>query len=158
MITLRDPLAKSKRVSPITAREENGCYICTSHKPKVDGRYYDIKRDGKNMLLHRYIFETYHGPILEGMIIRHKCDNVLCINPDHLELGTLSDNVQDALERERFSTADKHYLSITGEQITKVNSMLAKGYTQMAIAKELGIAQGTVSHIKSGKHWSVTLV
>lgn len=57
----------------------------------------------KRQLAWRYVWESIHGPIPAGMIIRHKCDNgkvpVQCVNPDHLELGTQADNCGDMRRR-----------------------------------------------------------
>ena len=54
-----------------------------------------------NARVHRLMFERYFGSIPDGMVIRHKCDNPPCSNPDHLELGTQNDNVQDMKDRGR---------------------------------------------------------
>lgn len=36
-----------------------------------------------------------HGPIPDGLVIMHTCDNPPCINPDHLALGTQASNLTD---------------------------------------------------------------
>lgn len=59
------------------------------------------RRDLSDARVHRLMFERYYGPIPDGMVIRHKCDNPPCSNPDHLELGTQNDNVQDMKDRGR---------------------------------------------------------
>lgn len=51
--------------------------------------------------VHRLMFERYFGPIPDGMIVRHKCDNPPCSNPDHLELGTMAENSRDMIDRGR---------------------------------------------------------
>lgn len=43
----------------------------------------------------------HHGDIPDGMVVRHKCDNPSCTNPDHLELGTRRQNVMDKIKRGR---------------------------------------------------------
>jgi hypothetical protein len=85
---------------------EKGCFECTSHKAnrthKGSGyKSIRIRKNGVLVYLHRFIFEEMHGPIPEGLIIRHKCDNGFCINPEHMELGTQKDNVHDMLKRGR---------------------------------------------------------
>jgi hypothetical protein len=50
---------------------------------------------------HRVAYELWKGPIPEGYLIRHTCDNRKCVNPDHLIIGTNQDNANDRVERGR---------------------------------------------------------
>jgi len=50
---------------------------------------------------HRVSWEIHNGPIPEGMSVLHKCDNTICTNPEHLYLGTQTQNMQDAWDRGR---------------------------------------------------------
>lgn len=79
--------------------------VCWPWIGYIGGRENDprgtFKLDGRRQLAHRVVFEICNGPIPEGLIVRHKCDNTICCNPLHLELGTRSDNENDKYDRDR---------------------------------------------------------
>lgn len=57
----------------------------------------------RNIRAHRFSWEMANGqPIPKGMIVRHLCDNPICVNPKHLLLGTHAENTMDAIVRGRF--------------------------------------------------------
>lgn len=56
---------------------------------------------GKRLSVHRVAWELFRGPIPPGMNVCHHCDVPLCGNPDHLFLGTHSDNQQDSKRKMR---------------------------------------------------------
>lgn len=53
------------------------------------------------MMAHRLSWIMLRGDIPEGMNVLHKCDNRKCVNPNHLFIGTQSDNVQDMIRKGR---------------------------------------------------------
>lgn len=69
-------------------------------------------------LVHRYSYEYFKEPIPEGLLIRHKCDNPKCMNPDHLETGTYADNTRDMLERDRAAYWFKRTMCRNGHDLS----------------------------------------
>lgn len=60
-----------------------------------------IKRSGRNAYIHRLVWALVNGPIPDGMVVMHRCDNPPCFRLDHLQLGTVKDNIVDAANKGR---------------------------------------------------------
>lgn len=76
---------------------ENGCWVFKGRKNKQ--RYGQLKHQARYESAHRWAYRAWVGEIPWDKLIRHSCDNPPCINPAHLLLGTIADNMQDAVER-----------------------------------------------------------
>ena len=75
------------------------CWEWTATAPKGYGQFL-ITRDGKtkHVSAHRYSWEQANGTkIPEGLYVCHKCNNPLCVRPEHLEIGTPSHNMRYAV-------------------------------------------------------------
>lgn len=65
------------------------------------GRLRESGREGAQLVAHRVAYELTYGPIPEGLVARHRCDNPRCCNPAHIEPGTHRDNYLDSVRRSR---------------------------------------------------------
>ena len=71
---------------------------CWIWKGKITPHGYGHQtRRNSTSFAHRISYEYHTGKIPEGKMILHKCNNKLCVNPDHLYAGTAYDNAQDAI-------------------------------------------------------------
>lgn len=61
------------------------------------GPYGVVTVKGKTHGIHRLFYEHYSGELIQGMVIDHLCRNTLCVNPEHLEQVTNSENVKRAI-------------------------------------------------------------
>ena len=105
----------------------------------------------RNLRAHRLAYTLSKGEIPEGLVVRHTCDNPVCCNPDHLILGTHTDNMADMLERKRQAKGEGNSsCKLTPKQVMEIyNSPLP----QDEIAKLYNIDQSIVSRIKHKKRW-----
>ena len=82
--------------------EASGCIVWTKATSHFGyGRIGRGSRGAGWAATHRVSWELANGPIPDGMFVLHRCDNPPCCNPEHLFLGSLSDNTQDMLRKGR---------------------------------------------------------
>lgn len=65
------------------------------------GKFSHAGQTRRTVSAHRFSYQMFVGPIPEGLVVRHRCDNPPCCNPQHLQLGTQADNVADITARGR---------------------------------------------------------
>lgn len=74
-----------------------------------------------------------------------------CVNPEHLELGTHQDNMNDMKSRDRQPKGETHHRAkLTDAQVAEIREM-ARRHSQVEIAKMYGVRQWLVSQIVNNK-------
>ncbi len=98
---------------------------CWQWTGSTNGKYGKIRCEDQGPLLyaHRYSYLLHYGDYDQSMQVCHHCDNPLCVRPDHLFLGTRSDNMQDAVSKGRHSSVRKTHCP-HGHQYTPENTYL----------------------------------
>lgn len=133
---------------------EHGCHICTSHKTR-EGRYPKCVRNKKIWKISRLKYLEHKGEIPKGLIIRHTCDNRMCINPDHLILGTHKQNAEDRKLRNRNGDQNgvkNHMSKLSEDQIKEIREI--NNLPTAKIAKIYNVSQTLISKIKRRKLWN----
>jgi hypothetical protein len=134
---------KERFEEKVCPEPNTGCHLWTAYVDR-DG-YGKFKLKGEQRSAHRVAYALYNGLIPEGMLVCHTCDVPSCVNPEHLFLGTHADNMKDRDEKGRQAK------KLTEQQVWEI--FHAAG-TQRDIAKEHGVVQSLVSHIKNKQRWS----
>ena len=132
---------------------KNECHIPISHG-KNTKKYIKATHEHKQTSLHRVIFFENNG--FFPKVVMHKCDNPKCINPKHLKAGTLQENVQDMVNKNR------HAYGIRNGGGVKLNDSKAKEIKELLkgsdlslqkIADKFGVSKRTILFIKQNEHW-----
>lgn len=120
--------------------------------PKVGGS------KGKSVLAHRLSYQIHKGEIPEGMVVMHSCDNPSCVNPDHLSVGTQSQNILEAIAKGRKvlpklphpSGVDHPKSKLTEQDVRDIRS---QAMNDTVLSKKYGVAVTTIRHIRIGTTW-----
>jgi hypothetical protein len=121
-----------------------------------------MKFDGKLVDAHRVSFTIHKGVIPEGLMVCHSCDNRLCVNPDHLFLGTQKDNMQDCLKKGRLKIPDGNVFekghqpsnsSITYDEVVLIkNALKSRGSKSLlTLSTEMGYKYQLFRDINCGR-------
>ena len=131
----------------------SGCWIWMGALNKENGYGVTWQETPRRQRVHRLMYERVCGPIPEGLHVLHRCDMPLCVNPDHLFLGTHADNMKDAAAKKRFHDRRGEKAPNARLTPTQVAEIQASKISQRAIARQFGITQACVSLIKTGRTW-----
>jgi len=106
----------------------------------------------KNIQAHRLAYVLSHNTeISSDIVIRHRCDNPSCCNPNHLLPGTHLDNVRDRQSRGRQAKGDRcHFTKLTPADVLSIRSDTR---SQRTIAKQYGVTKTAIAYIKQGRSW-----
>jgi len=124
---------RSKNNAPDYKVDKNGCWVW---QKQINNKGYGIayKKGSGMTYAHRVYYERHRGPIPENMVIDHLCRNTACVNPDHMEVVTQTENIQ------RGSRA-----ILNPEMVAHIRRDYGNGKKISEIAKKYGIPYMTVS-------------
>ena len=124
--------------------------------------------NGFRAYAHRFSYEVHGGKIPSGLLVCHRCDNRLCVNPTHLFLGTDKDNSDDKVRKGRQSRGAKHSAimkitspkgekvwcsKITADQICEIFNLRSQSLTYREIGAIFNVDRTCIYKIIKGKRW-----
>lgn len=116
--------------------------------------YGGFKIGNKLILIHRYSWTLHNGPILATICVLHHCDNKLCVNPNHLFLGTKTDNNADRDKKDRQAKGENNGTArLTDNQIQDIREKHKMGLSYRTLALEYNIDYTQIGRIVTRKQW-----
>jgi hypothetical protein len=142
-------LARTRR------NEQSGCLEWQGAKD--GGGYGMFAYNGRTQRAHRISYELHVGPIPFGLCVCHRCDNRICVDPDHFFLGTKADNIadMDAKGRRAMPLGELHGCAkLTEDEVVAIRAASGGHGLLTDLARSYGVSRTQISNIRQGKNWS----
>lgn len=130
----------------------DSCWLWTASTSRGYGKFFN---GDKIINAHRYSFILHRGIIPAGLYICHTCDNRICVNPDHLFLGTNQDNMNDMKFKNRQTKGISiNTCKLTKQQVIEIrNKYTLTLYTAQRLASEYNVSYQNIYSIIHNKSW-----
>ena len=137
-------------------QKTDGCWQWLGSELK--NGYGSFRFNGHTIRAHRMVWILTYGQIPEGKKVCHHCDNRLCMNPQHLFLGTQKDNIWDMIIKGRSPTVGKPQIGeanrnaqLTQKQALEIRTSALRG---KELAKLYSISLSQIYKIKENLRWA----
>lgn len=149
-LTELERLDNYKKIYESQLIKKEGCWSWKGRSLTKDGETRGlVSFCNRTMFIHRLSWVLTHGPILNGLLVLHKCDNSICSNPDHLFLGTQSDNMRDKILKKR------HYnQKLTVDDVLKIRQLLESNIKVNHLAQQFNVTPMTIRDVKFRRSWN----
>jgi hypothetical protein len=107
--------------------------------------------NSRNETAHRAAYKLFISDVPDELSVCHTCDNRLCVNPEHLFLGTPAENSRDMTKKGRQAKGTQFARS--GIDAATVRLIRASPLPDTEWAAKLGVTKGTINHIRHRRNW-----
>ena len=124
-----------------------GCWLWQGARNRGNQKWsYGVALFGtRTITAHRIAYLlTVCATIPKGYFVCHHCDNPLCVNPEHLFIGTQKDNMKDCVQKNRISRLGRAWQTacVNGHSFTKENTyMRSNGWRDCLKCRKLSQAK-----------------
>ena len=127
----------------------SGCWLWLG-QPLRDG-YGTVQWGGRAMQAHRFSWLALRGQIPSGQLVLHRCDNRICVNPDHLFLGTHLENAIDCMQKNRKPLGER----VKGAKLTKADviSIRNSSLKVRELANQFRVAPSLIWRVRAKQSW-----
>lgn len=149
------PFLRHKRFMEKVEIRKDGCWLWRAYiRPNGYGEFTDKQR--RTIGAHVVSYEMFTGRhVPTDSVVCHKCDVKCCVNPDHLFLGTQSENMADKVQKKRQARGQSHGMSkVTPEIVRQIRDKSASGISAVELSREYAITPTHISRIIRGLAWT----
>jgi len=153
MTTNTDICNRADKLSGLLLEVESGCWEFIGGRTGSGyGNYTEGRAYQKSA--HVVAFELEYGPVPEGMLVLHTCDNPPCCRPEHLFVGTHQENKDDEIAKGRNVYGElvgSHVL--TELDVLEIRQLRKAGHKRSEVAKKFDVSHTAIYYIETGKNW-----
>jgi hypothetical protein len=150
------PLTRADIERRVTPEPNSGCWLWLGSSNKFSGKHTPraiVWWNGKHQNAARVAWMIYKSEIPAGMHVCHKCDNPMCVNPDHLFLGTARDNVLDMFSKGRAPRKRGEESAVSKLTEGAVKAILTDPRTNAELAIIYGVTRTAIWAVRERKVW-----
>lgn len=126
----------------------------TTFKDRNGGIRYGRFRERK---AHRHAWELAVGPVPAGLYVLHRCDNMPCVRPSHLFLGTARENMRDRDVKGRQARGEHHGRSVlSADDVAAIRAAHRRGCPingARPLARRFNVTNTAIRYIIAGRNW-----
>ncbi len=146
-------------------KSDSGCWVWTESyngrgRPVIYSSAKEVRNGERHQWLsHRWAYQHFRAPIQSEELVCHTCDNIKCVNPDHLFTGTQDDNMKDMVSKGRSNHPvgeENGRAILTEEAVRDIRANCkkwSKTHGAFVYAKKYGVGSGTILDALKGIKW-----